>query len=129
MSIISGENLFMLTVWLFVIFWAIVGALLVLHFLMPKAVLADYFKKPHFNEFELKLFTGLPYAPIRTIMFMTVLAFPKRGKKRGLTEAHRLAPAWYKLASGFVIVGLVATGASILLILLGFFVYDLMETG
>ncbi|MCG9594947.1 hypothetical protein L1D58_25530, partial [Vibrio diabolicus] len=42
----------------------------VMHFLMPKKIVGNYFKKPYFNEFELSLFTGWPYAFFRTLMFV-----------------------------------------------------------
>lgn len=123
MSIVSGEFLFHLVVWMIAAFWVVVGFMLTLHFFMPKAILEKYFKPPYFKEGETKLFTGIPYAPIRTIMFMTVIAFPRRGKKRGLTQAYMLAPKWYILASKTIIFGLISTGVSTIAILLGFFVY------
>ena len=66
---------------------------------MPKAVLDTYFKPPYFREMEVELFTGFPYAFMRTHMLMWVLAFPQYGKKRNLTEAYLLAPVWYRQLS------------------------------
>ena len=79
-----------------------VPILLLMHFLMPRAVLEAYFRPPYFGEMEVELFTGIPYAPMRTIMLMWVLAFPKYGKKRNLTEAYLLAPQWYRNLSRVV---------------------------
>jgi hypothetical protein len=127
MPMISGEAIFMLGVWLVVAFWIVLGLLLVLHFFMPKQILEKYFKPPYFREAECHLFTGIPYAPIRTIMFMAVLAFPERGKKRGLANAHTLSPKWYNAASRFIIIGLLVTSISILLVVFGFFIYFLFS--
>ena len=73
--------------------------LLLMHFLMPQAVLDRYWKEPHFRPFELMLFSGAPYAPMRTIMFMWMFMFPHLGKKRGIIEPHRLVPRWYRITS------------------------------
>lgn len=73
--------------------------LLVLHFLMPKAVLDCYWKEPHFRPLELALFTNTVYAPMRTVMLMGAIAFPRLGRRRNVTEAHALAPQWYRIAA------------------------------
>jgi hypothetical protein len=52
---------------------------------------------------ECQLFKGIPYAPIRTIMFMRAIAYPASGEKRGITEAHLLVQEWYRLVSKVVI--------------------------
>jgi hypothetical protein len=67
----------------------------IMHFLMSKKVLETYFKEPHFNAGEIEMFTGFPFAYMRTGMFMTALAFPSRGKRRGVEKAYQLAPVWY----------------------------------
>ena len=69
--------------------------ILIMHFLMPKKVLKTYFKEPHFNAGEIAMFTGFPFGYMRTGMFMTALAFPSRGKRRGVENAYQLAPVWY----------------------------------
>ncbi|MBL1259663.1 MAG: hypothetical protein COB33_003910 [Thiotrichaceae bacterium] len=69
--------------------------ILIMHFLMPKKVLETYFKEPHFNAGEITMFTGFPFGYMRTGMFMTALAFPTRGKRRGVEKAYQLAPVWY----------------------------------
>ncbi|MFN3417315.1 MAG: hypothetical protein ACK4ZD_13490 [Caldimonas sp.] len=78
-----------------------------LHFAMPKAVLSRYWRQPFFRPFELALFKWW-LAPVRTIMLLAVMAFPAWGEKRGLTEAHRLAPRWYQAAAKVCVVGLIA---------------------
>jgi len=67
----------------------------IMHFLMPKKVLKAYFKEPHFNAGEIAMFTGFPFAYMRTAMFMRALAFPASGKRRGVENAYKLAPVWY----------------------------------
>ena len=93
--------------------------LLIFHFLMPQAVLDKYFKPPYFREMECMLFTGIPYAPIRTVMFMRVIAFPNSGKVRGIKEAHLLVPDWYRFVSKVMTVVAVANMLIVLLSMLG----------
>jgi hypothetical protein len=78
-------------VWLAVIF--------ILHFFVPKALLKTYFCEPYFSPSEIEIFTGFPFAYMRTAMFMRLVAWPSCGKKRGLTQAYALAPPWFRLAS------------------------------
>ncbi|MFT6121793.1 MAG: hypothetical protein ACJASG_000311 [Oleiphilaceae bacterium] len=100
--------------------WVVVALVLVMHFLMPKAVLKKYFIPPYFKPGECVIFTGIPYAPIRTIMLMRVLGFPKTGKKRGLTEAYKLAPLWYQITSKVLINAIFLITILLFLILLMF---------
>jgi hypothetical protein len=93
--------------------------LLIFHFFMPQAVLVKYFKPPYFREMECMLFTGIPYAPIRTVMFMRVIAFPSSGKVRGITDAHLLVPNWYRTVSKVMIVIAFANMLVVLLCMLG----------
>jgi hypothetical protein len=85
MPMTLGELVFTVALCLFLGICIALFLILVMHFLMPKRVLKKYFKPPFFRELECKLFTGIPYSPMRTVMFMTVLAFPGKGKKRKLT--------------------------------------------
>ncbi len=68
---------------------------LIMHILMPKKVLKTYFKEPYFGPGEIAMFTGFPFGYMRTTMFMMALAFPARGKKRGIENAYKLSPVWY----------------------------------
>jgi len=97
--------------------------LLVMHFLMPKAVLDKYFKPPYFRILEVEMFTGIPYAPMRTIMLTWILAFPKYGKKRGLCEAYTLAPNWYRIFSKVFVIWVLINLVSILGVTVGFGVH------
>jgi hypothetical protein len=76
----------------------------IMHFLMPKKVLKTYFKEPHFNAGEIEMFTGFPFAYMRTSMFMRALGFPASGKRRGVEKAYQLAPVWYCKASKYSII-------------------------
>lgn len=117
-------TVFPVVMWLIVIAWIIFALILTMHFLMPKDVLIKYFKPPHFKTGECQLFSGIPYAPMRTIIFMTVFAFPKKGAKRKLTKAHMLVPGWYKIASKLILIALVLTIAGILILSFGAYIYD-----
>ena len=88
-------------------FFVITPALLFMHFTMPSAVLDRYFKPPHFRDFEIVLFTGIPYAPMRTIMLMRAIGYPSSGKVRGVTEAHTLVPQWYRVMSKIVVISII----------------------
>lgn len=86
-----------------------------MHFLMPKDVLEKYFRPPYFRSFECALFSGLPYAPMRTIMFMRVIAYPSSGARRGLTEVHLLVPQWYRVASKAVVIFIFTLAGAVVL--------------
>jgi hypothetical protein len=90
---------------------------LILHFFVPKALLEKYFRPPHFGEFERHLFTGFPYAPMRTVMFMWVIVYPRVGKKRKLTEMYKDAPHWFRIASKVGIYGVYVAGVGSMVVL------------
>jgi hypothetical protein len=124
MSVTIGEYVFLAVLWLIAAQFLTFAAILSMHFLMPKVILQTYFKPPYFREAECHLFTGIPYSPLRTVMLMTVLAFPSRGKKRNLTQAYKLAPTWYRKASAFIICITVALSIAIPTLLFGLYFYD-----
>jgi hypothetical protein len=103
MPIIDMHVLFLVFMSVLLSVWVVLFLIIVMHFLMPKAVLNNYFKPPYFKSGECALFTGFPYAPMRTIMLMRVLGFPHSGEKRGLTQAYKLVPQWYRISSKLVI--------------------------
>jgi len=125
MPIIDMHTLFIVFMSVLFSVWGVVLLIIVMHFLMPKTVLDSYFKPPYFKLGECKLFTGFPYAPMRTIMLMRVLGFPHSGEKRGLTEAYKLVPSWYQMASKFII-GSIFIIAVLLVIILLIFSADLL---
>ncbi|EJL6784010.1 MULTISPECIES: hypothetical protein [Vibrio] len=89
----------------------------VMHFLMPKEIVGNYFKKPYFNEFELSLFTGWPYAFFRTLMFVRLIVQPSSGEKRKLPNISREVPEWYRYLSilllGIIIVNSVVVALTL----------------
>jgi MFS family permease len=99
---------------------ASIPALIVLHVLMPRAVLDQYWKEPHFRPFELGLFSGSLFAPIRTVMLMGAIAFPNLGKKRGISQARLLAPGWYRFCAKAFTVGTMVMTPLLFLSLIGF---------
>lgn len=123
----SGEFWFIVYMSLAPLTGVLVLAILVMHFLMPKTIIETYFKPPYFKPAECALFSGFPYAPMRTVMFMRVLGFPDSGKVRGLTEAHILAPTWYRKASKVVVLMAILLFISMLLISAGFGIYFVFE--
>ncbi len=76
----------------------------VMHILMPRNVLKTYFKEPYFSATEIAMFTGFPFGYMRTAMFMRALGFPASGEKRGVENAHKLAPVWYCKLSKYSII-------------------------
>src|SRR5690554_440588 len=58
----------------------------IIHFFVPKVMIKTYFKEPYFSPLEIKLFTGPPYAYMRTGMMMRLAGLPGCGKKRGITS-------------------------------------------
>lgn len=101
-------------------FVLITASILVMHFLLPNAVLDKFFKPPYFKETECAFLTGIPYAPLRTIMFMRAIAYPGSGKKRGIKDAHLLVPNWYRVTSKIIVISIIVIGLIIVLQLLGF---------
>lgn len=102
--------------------------LLVVHFLMPKNIVSTYFRPPHFNKFECKLFSGIPYSPIRTVIFITVIAFPKKGKRRDLTIVHQMVPQWFRLVSTITILSLLFGASTVIFLFCGFYFWDLIAS-
>jgi hypothetical protein len=125
MQIIDMHSLFLVFMWVLFSIWVVVALILVMHFLLPKVILDKYFIPPFFKPGECALFTGIPYAPIRTIMLMRVLGFPKSGKKRGLTEAYKLAPIWYQITSK-VLINAIFSITILLILIVSIFCIDLV---
>ncbi|MCM5678976.1 hypothetical protein M8A51_05460 [Schlegelella sp. S2-27] len=73
----------------------VAGAVVIgVHFLMPKKLVERYWKQPHFGPFQLAVFTGTIWAPLRTVMLLAAIAFPAIARKRGMTEMREVVPAW-----------------------------------
>ena len=98
----------------------------IMHILMPRKVLETYFKEPYFGPGEIAMLTGLPFAYIRTSMFMMILGFPASGKRRGIIDAHKLAPVWYCKVSKYLVVFLVINFSVFLLCTVAGSIYMLL---
>lgn len=55
----------------------LVFVIMIMHFLMPKVLIEKYFKPPHFKSTECTMFSGFPFAIMRTIMFYESWGFLK----------------------------------------------------
>lgn len=77
---------------------------LVMHFLMPKRVLARYWNSQYFQAWELALFSCFPSTFMRTVMLTGAMAFPRLGKKRKLTQLYLDVPNWYRIYAKVYIV-------------------------
>jgi len=119
------HTLFLVFMWVLFSIWVVAFLVLVMHFLMPKVILDKFFMPPYFKLGECKLFAGIPYAPIRTIMLMRVLGFPKSGTKRGLTEAYKFSPVWYQIMSK-VLINAIFTITTLLVLIVSIFCVDLV---
>lgn len=119
MSIISEKNVYLLFAGLIAAGILLFFSILVMHFLMPKAVLERFWKQPHFRAAEIALFTSTIYAPMRTVMLMGAIAFPRWGKKRGVTDVRLFAPRWYRSAAIILCSSIIVIFTGILTILIG----------
>lgn len=108
------DHFFLFVVGLFAALALAIFLILPMHFLMPKPVLEQYWKMPYFRPAELVLFTDTIYAPMRTVMLMWLVAFPRFGKKRGITAADKLVPRWYKITAQILSVWILACDGIIL---------------
>lgn len=121
MQLLTGYHLGALFFVLVLSAFVLLPCILVMHALMPKAVLERYWRTPYFRPAELALFTDTVYAPMRTVMLIGAIAFPQWGRKRNVTEAHTLVPPWYRFASRALCVWIIgALAGSGLIVLLVF---------
>jgi len=119
----TGHDFFLMYMGVFFSAFLLFPCLVLMHFLMPRIVLDRYWKQPYFRTAELVLFTDTVYALLRTVMLMWVIAFPRFGRKRGITEAGRLVPWWYRAAAGLFSVWIVGAAAVIVVTTVGIFIY------
>lgn len=120
MSVEFLRYLFNLGLVTFVALLLVFFLILIAHILMPRNLLATYFKAPYFREGEIVMFTGFPFGYIRTIMFMQLLAYPSSGTKRGLTQAFELAPLWFRLYSKLTLLAFYVVAGLFMFIMLIF---------
>lgn len=124
MSLVNGLFFFWLLMGLCLSLFLFLFFVLIMHFLMPQAVLDRYWKEPHFRPFELMLFSGWSFfAPWRTLMFMWTFMFPRLGARRGILEPHRLVPRWYRIVSIALCTWAIIAATGVIAISIGFYVY------
>ncbi|WP_264403595.1 hypothetical protein [Vibrio owensii] len=82
---VSGAALF---VW-----FVVLGAFLV--FFTPKNVKQYAFNERHFSEVELAISSGFHFGSlIYGTGLLAIIAFPRLGKKRGLSDVRSISPQW-----------------------------------
>jgi hypothetical protein len=125
MSLISPDNYFLILLWFIAGIIVTLISALIMHLLMPKNVLDKYFRPPYFRQAECELFTGIPYSPIRTVMFMGVFAFPRWGKKRNLTDAYKMVPYWYRIVSRVIVLAILLFSSISILLGISYYAFKL----
>ncbi|WP_104034634.1 hypothetical protein [Vibrio jasicida] len=82
---VSGAALF--------IWFVVLGAFLV--FFTPKNVKQYAFNERHFSEVELAISSGFHFGSlIYGTGLLAAIAFPRLGRKRGLSDVRSLSPQW-----------------------------------
>ncbi|WP_104047340.1 hypothetical protein [Vibrio jasicida] len=82
---VSGAALF--------IWFVVLGAFLV--FFTPKNVKQYAFNERHFSEVELAISSGFHFGSlIYGTGLLAAIAFPRLGKKRGLSDVRNISPQW-----------------------------------
>lgn len=100
----------------------LIPCVVIMQFLMPRAVLDCYWKEPHFRPVELALFEGV-LAPIRTLMFIWAIVFPRLGKKRKLTPVREMVPGWYRMLAWCIALWILGAALVMSTIIIGTFAY------
>ncbi len=103
MSVETLQQLSYFLLFLFIgtMIWIVI--IFILHFFVPKAMLRAYFREPYFSPTEIEIFSGFPFAYMRTAMFMRLAGWPDSGRKRGLPRDPALVPVWFRYTSKILI--------------------------
>jgi len=126
MQVIAPEIAFTLVLTVICTIFFFLFLLLIVHPLIPKEITDKYFKAPHFSKTECEFFSGFPFAPIRSAMFMRVIAFPRSGVKRGIAGASEMAMPWLRAISYFIVCGITILNIVVLFALVIYFFYKLV---
>lgn len=105
-----------LFVFLFAISMACLVVALFIRFLIPKAMEQAYFREPYFSSTEIAIFNTFPFSYFKPFIFMRLAGFPGSGKKRGISEAHKLAPSWFCQMSKIFIWVFLGSGVSMIVL-------------
>ena len=126
MQLIAPELVFTLVLAVICTIFFFLFLVLIVHPLMPKQITEKYFKSPHFSQTECAFFSGFPFAPIRSVMFMRVIAFPRSGTKRGITGASEMAKPWLRCVSYFIVCSFIILNVIVLSTLALYYGYKLV---
>ena len=119
----TGLHVFYLLMGTFASAFILIPCVVAMQFLMPRTVLKRYWKEPYFRPFELVLFTGV-LAPIRTLMFIWAVVFPRLGKKRNVIGVREMVPRWYRALAWVIALWVLGAALIIFVINAGTFAYD-----
>lgn len=113
---------------LFIAIFCCLIFIFIFHFFVPKVMTETYFKEPYFSAFEIELFTGPPYAYMRSAMMMRLAAWPDCGKKRGIpATAHEVCPVWFQVVSKIFILFVLTVLALLIILGMGFFIASVVS--
>ena len=119
MQITSGD-VFIFSIWLAIIYLLWMPATwLLMRFLTPKQLVERYFKKPHFTNAELALFSHFPGTLMRTGIFMNLCVLPKKGKKRKIINIRDNVSNWYVVLSHIFVFFALGQGLLFIVLLFG----------
>lgn len=71
--------------------------------LMPKALVQRYWGPPYFRESEVAVYSGPVMGLMKTVMLLSLIGFPRLGRRRNAQEAHTMAPSWYQWTARVVL--------------------------
>jgi len=92
---------------------------LIMALLMPRNVVERYFREPHFSRSEQAVYTAVPFSFMRVVSMAWLIAFPRFGRKRKMTDVHQYCPNWYVRLSRIFFYWCFGHGGAWLLLLLG----------
>ena len=107
--------MFIAWLWLAAAFWAMILAVAVAGWALPKEFVGSVFRGPHFLPAEVGVFTAT--GPVRTLMLMRLVANPAAGSARGLIGVNLAAPAWFRHFARVGLGQLYALSAALLVLL------------
>jgi hypothetical protein len=87
-----------------------------IRFFVPKGMEETCFQEPFFSPAEIAIYSAFPFNFFKPFIFMRLAGFPQSGKKRGLTEAYKLAPLWFRQFSRAFIWVFLLSGVSMIIL-------------
>lgn len=121
---ITPHNAALVMIWLSIAFVVIMPVfLVVMHLLMPKKVMRIYFRAPHFSPTEQAMYSVFPFVFMRVTGMAWLIAFPRFGRKRNMTDIQAHCPTWYVRLSQTFIFWIFVHGGTWLLLMVGLAIY------